>query len=246
MQLNFLNNGTDSNLLGLPVYDIEMAPHIIALHAEIESTIAGLTFPCLLNAYINIDDLNSISVFTDLQFQFIECRLHVLKELQEKFHSIVLFPFVFNRINEVSDLADLIRQCEGMNFDDRYSCDHHIDREVALNRNIFFLRQSFIRDNEPIFVLKNQFDNSVLGFRSFRLDSEIEASMLLCGVNKSINEEKYLKMISLFELEVLSNLGIRYISAVLSARNSGEINRYIADHGYTIEKIQYVCRRICQ
>lgn len=244
MSLLLKENPTDTELFGYSVYDLRLEESFD--DETFRESLISLNKPNLITAYLPVDQIASIEKLGHLGFQFVECRLHVTKEPKGYFNSLDLFPYTFNRVNDTDELEALINLCDSMEFDDRYSCDHRISRDLALGRNKFFLRQSFERDSEPIYILKNSYSGEVLGFRSFRLDSDIEVSMLLCGVVPGYLADKHLQMINTFELEVIGELGVQYIKAVISARNYLEINRYLTQNGFLIDYAEYVCRRITE
>ncbi len=242
--IEFHLNLTDSALFGRSIVDIDAKEdHEINLE-QIENEIIKRWNPVLINAFVPVNHLTLINRFTSHGYQFIEIRMHAVKEIDDHFSTKDLFPYEFYRVNEPEDLEELISVCSQMSFDDRYSCDPEIDPELALKRNIFFLRQSFERDQEPIFILNNRHHPGILGFRSFKVESRVEASMLLSGVVNHHQSEKYRAMINLFELEELAGMDIRFINAVISARNYSEINHYISQFKYSIDKVQFVCRKL--
>jgi hypothetical protein len=95
-----------------------------------------------------------------------------------------------------------------------------------------------------IFILKNSIKNEICGFRSFRLNTPLEASMLITGIVKEKLTENIEVFINLFELETLVEMDIRLVKAVISAQNYNEINRYIAKYGYTISDSKILFRKI--
>jgi hypothetical protein len=233
-------NITDSILFCRNVVDIEVDDVFETDLEKIEDEIITFYNPLLINTFLSIDHLKAIAWFTGNGYQFIEIRIHAVKEIDDHFSTKDLFPYEFYRVNEPEEL---LVACAQMSFDDRYSCDPEIDPLLALKRNIFFLRQSFERDQEPIFILNNRHHPGILGFRSFKVESRVEASMLLSGVINHLHSEKYRSMINLFELEQLAVMDIRFINAVISARNYSEINHYISQFKYSIDKVQFVCRK---
>jgi hypothetical protein len=234
----------DTLHFGYDVFNLRFQENGSGLKESYKDGIAHLTAPFLVTTYLPIQSVEHIAEIQELGFQFIECRVYVTKEIRQYYSTNDLYPFSFQRVNDYPVLNELLKRSETMDFDDRYSCDPRINKGLALKRNLVFLEQSFQRDNEPIFILKNEFSEEILGFRSFRLDSDIEVSMLLCGVLPNQQSDKYLRMINSFELEALGKIGVQYVNAVLSARNYSEVNRYIAENGFQIEKIEYVCRKI--
>lgn len=68
-----------------------------------------------------------------------------------------------------------------MQFDDWFFIDPKIDNKLALELNLYFLEQSYKRKSEHIYVLHNSISKEILGFHSFKLPSESEATMLING-----------------------------------------------------------------
>jgi hypothetical protein len=154
------------------------------------------------------------------------------------------YPYEFEQVTMHEQLNSLIQVCRQMTFDDRFFNDPLIDNQLALERNIFFLEQSFRRQNEYIFILKNSIRNEICGFRSFRLNTPAEASMLITGIVKEKLDENIEEFINLFELEKLEEMNVRTVKAVISAQNHDEINRYIAKYGYAIQGTRVLFRKI--
>ena len=237
-------NKTDSrffkqNIIGWNVNDSMDIKVVISKEKEIVSAYN----PAMITAFLPVGDVKSISHFSACNYQFIECRLLVEKDLNEV-KSYNLYPYEFIEVTNRTQLNILKKIFRTLTFDDRFFHDPLVDRELALQRNIFFLEQSYKRKNEFIYILQNSFSKEVLGFRSFKLNSKTEASMLISGIVKEKQEENLQEFINLFELEKLYNLNIRSVKAVISAQNFDEINHYIAKYGYTIYDSKILFRKV--
>ena len=236
-------NKTDSrffkqNIIGWNVSSMDIKA-IISKEKEIVSKYN----PAMITAFLSVGDVKTISHFSACNYQFIECRLLVEKELNEV-KTYNLYPYEFIEITNRTQLNVLKKICSSLTFDDRFFHDPLVDRELALQRNIYFLEQSYKRKNEFIYILQNGFSKEFLGFRSFKLNSITEASMLISGIVKEKQEENLQEFINLFELEILDNLNIRSVKAVISVQNFDEINRYISKYAYTIYDSKILLRKI--
>jgi len=200
--------------------------------------------PTMITVFLPLNNITSIGHFSACNYQFIECRLLVEKELGDEQTTTNLFPYEFEQVTSRAQLTSLISACLEMTFDDRFFNDPLIDNQLALQRNIYFLEQSYKRQNEYIFILKNSFRNEICGFRSMKLNSPTDASMLITGIVKKKLDENLEELINLFELEKLEDLNVRTVKAVISAQNYDEINRYIAKYGYTISASKILFRKI--
>jgi hypothetical protein len=168
----------------------------------------------------------------------------VEKEISDEQSSYNLYPYEFEQVTERIQLAQLIHVCPKMMFDDRFFNDSLVDNQLALKRNIYFLEKSYDRKNEYIYILKNGISKEILGFRSFKINSRNEASMLITGTLKEKQHENIQELINLFELEQLNEKDMRFVKAVISAQNYDEINRYIAKYNYAIYDSQILFRKI--
>jgi len=200
--------------------------------------------PALITVFLPVGDIISSGNFPIHEFQFIECRLLIEKELTEPTGSYITYPYEFLEVTQRNQLNRLKKACENMFFDDRFFTDPLIDDQLAFHRNIFFLEQSYTRKNEFIYILQNSNTNEILGFRSFQTTSKAEASMLISGYISEKKEENFQELINLLELETLHETGIQLIKAVISVQNYDEINRYISKYGYKIYDSKILLRKL--
>lgn len=238
-------NKTDSrffkqNIVGWEVIKPLALDSVISKEKEIISEYE----PAMITAFLPLNDITTIGHFSACNYQFIECRLLVEKELGNEQTTYNLYPYEFEQVTTRGQLTGLINACQEMTFDDRFFNDPLIDNQLALQRNIYFLEQSYRRPNEYIFILKNSIKNEICGFRSLRLNTPTEASMLITGIVKEKLNENIEEFINLFELEKLEEMNVRIVKAVISAQNHDEINRYIAKYNFNITGTKILFRKI--
>lgn len=238
-------NKTDSRFFkqNIIAWEVNNALDLEAVISK-EKEIINKYDPAIITAFLPLNDVITIGHFTACNYQFIECRLLVEKELGSEQTTYNLYPYEFEQVTSRGQLTGLINACREMTFDDRFFNDPLIDNQLALQRNIYFLEQSLRRQNEYIFILTNSIRNQIYGFRSFRLNTPTEASMLIAGIVKEKLDENIEEFINLFELEKLEEMDVRIVKAVISSQNYNEINRYIAKYGYKMYDSRILFRKM--
>ncbi len=198
--------------------------------------------PRIVTAFFTSSELQIFNYLINLQYEFIQCRLSVEKEITPNYYN--LYPFELVRVSEANQLKELLELCNNIIFDDRFSIDPKISNKLALQRIKFFLEQSFANKNEFIFLLVDKVNKSFHGFRSFSVNTNHTAKMLLSGTVKSDALFDYGKIINYLETTEFNDLDIRKVKTVISINNYDEINRYISEFSYKVVNANIVLRKI--
>lgn len=151
--VNVKLNRTDSKLFNFNVVDWKIENKItLTTFNQIEANAINLHNPKMITAFLPVHLIDTISLFTNNNYQFIECRIFIEKHLINSYNTSNLYPYEFVQVSSRKQLSELIDACSFMTFDDRFTNDPDINKKDALNRNIYFLEQSFKRKNEYIFI----------------------------------------------------------------------------------------------
>jgi hypothetical protein len=183
-----------------------------------------------------------ISAFEECGFKFIQHRLNIQKQLSSGSYN--LYPFVFIPLSDKIQLKELLKKCNKLFFDDRYSTDPTIGKSLSLQRNKQFLINSFQNNNQRIYILWNRTRKTIDGFRTYDCSKKGVASVLLGGAVKNDKVFEYDKILNYLEMDVLYSLNIRKLSLVVSTTNHPEINRYISELGYRVISSSVIMKKI--
>ena len=235
-----------SCIFNFPVVDWTVNTKLLTpkLLQDIEFKIIQEYKPEILSVFLTSPTPEKINLFIKAGFEFIQSRLSLEKTISAQ--HVNFYPFELVLVTEEKQLDELIQLCSGIEFDDRFSIDPVIKPEKALQRNIYFLKESFKKKDEFVFLLINNTQKTVCGFRSFKTDKNHTASMFLSGITRKDNLFDYAGIICYLELQALDYLNIKKVKSVISINNFEEINRYIAELGYKVFNSNTVMRKFYQ
>lgn len=173
-----------------------------------------------------------VSTFMQSGFEFIQYRLNIYKELEHFNYNF--YPFIFTPLSNKNELKELLKNCNNLKFDDRYSVDPAIGKLLVIKRNKHFLKNSFSQPDEWIYLLKNQSRGTIDGFRSYKITGNNDAAVLLGGTLKKDKIFDYDKILNYLEFSALFSRHIKNLQTIVSVNNHEETNRYISELGYRV------------
>lgn len=234
-----------SDIFGYPVADWHCLSQDLSLEQifSVEKDTIKQYNTKLFSVLITQPNITLISNFESCGFKFIQCRLHIQKQLTPDTYN--LYPYAFIQVSDKKQLVGLLNYCSKLKFDDRYSIDPIIGKSLSLKRNKQFLKNSFEQKDEHIYVLLNKTRNTIDGFRTYKF-SKGTASLMLGGAVKNDRVFEYDKILNYLEMAVLYEQKIKTLNIVVATTNYNEINRYVSELGYRVVSGSMVMRKMIE
>ncbi len=232
--LNIIPDAVSSEIFGYPVVDWHCnSPAISTAEvSEVVNLAAKELGAQLISVVITNPNPSIVNSFIKSGFEFIQHRLNIQKELE--YSNYNFYPFTLIPLSDKNELKQLLKYCKNLSFDDRYSVDPGIGKQLAVLRNKHFLKNSFIQHEEWIYLLVNRSRGTIDGFRSYKITENADATVLLGGTLKKDRIFDYDKILNYLEFSALYSRDIKTLQTVVSVTNQEELNRYISEFGFRV------------
>lgn len=200
--------------------------------------------PLYVSVKIPIENLSNIQFMETHGFSFIEIQIRETLRLNKSFDHIIFTPYKIEPVKSESDLDSVISIASETFNHDRYTLDNMLPDYFSGNRYKLLVEQSFNKADEYLYKFVNDSTGEILGFKTHRIVSENEATMLLGGIKETYKRSPLPGISSYLELNELFNKGITKITTHISGSNYGVLNLELKKFGYKVVQLFVVLRKI--
>lgn len=221
------------------IYDFDKSADFDAF----ESDYKKMHNPFYVSCKVSLQDIAAVHMLERAGFNFIETQIKLSARLK-KIYPALPENYVF-KLAENSDEVDEAAKIAATTFtDDRFTIDPEIPSELAAQRYIKYVEESYKAENQALFVLKKREDGEVVAFKTHLYTAPDEALLLLGGVKNEYKEMGIGIMNNYAELNFLAGIGVKRLYTNVSARNHAIMNLEIAAFGYKVIDTFAVTRKL--
>lgn len=138
--------------------------------------------PVYVSVRLPLDSLCIIAKLEEHGFSFVECQIRLVAQFKSDF-DITRFTFLYEKVETLQKLDDVISIARSAITHDRFSVDKQVPRGFSGRRYEAYVRQSYLRTDEEVWRLYDPKRDQTVGFRTHRRTSDTEALLLLGGIH---------------------------------------------------------------
>lgn len=192
---------------------------------------------------IEIDRIDQVHAAETLGFHYVETQFKTVLRLNKSFDT-TKFPYDYVRIESVEDLSEVLEIAEKTIDHDRFSRDPRIGSYASGLRYRKYLEDSFLREDDQIWAVRNRSTGQFLTFRSHRHVSQDEVSLLIGGVHPKYKDIGLGIISSHFCFNQLREAGYRRAVTHISAANTPIVNLELGHLGFRVSQTYVVMRTV--
>ena len=228
----------DSELLGGNVLSVDPAEST----ADHEAQWRGLMHPVLVSTKVPVEDLAAVHAFQKLGFELVETQLRCTvrpRALQGPTLGLELKP-----LGGAVTLPALQALAAKTFTQDRFTHDEAMPKGFSQARYQRFLARSAESDKERVWGLCRGSDGALVGFKSYRLDGDGKATLLLGAVAPECVGLGFGAINGQLELAKLFEAGVTEAVTHYPVRNYPIINLELRGLGFALTAAFYVLRKV--
>jgi hypothetical protein len=209
---------------------------------EFERTEIAALQPRVVFCRIPSHQVQAIQRVEDHGYRFAEVSLSLTGRLTGDIDTS-RFPYHFERVEAEDALAPALALAGSIFTHDRFSTDPLFGPAVSGARYRAYLRQSFEREDDRVYVMKDDATGEVVSFASIRVEGR-KARLLLGGVSSAFVGTGLGVAHDAIGLSTYYAEGIRQIRTAVSAINYPVMNLEMSHFGFRVVESHTVLRKV--
>jgi len=240
--MKLLKSKIDSALLKVSIYDLIDFENDYTKFNIFEKKVISKRMPDIVEIKIDTSEVEKIKFFEDQGFRFSEFKIFRILNLHEKSWSYTSkYPYNCIKVNSTEKLNEIIKIANYTQFDDRFSNNIQIPKSISLERNIKFLKKSYLKADESIICITNQNTKEIVCYQSFK---RLNKNGILLFLDGTIPKYDYMKETFFF---IYQNWFIEqeyfFIKSFSSGENIKDINSSLKVQGYNIDSTYVILEK---
>ncbi len=238
--LDFLE--VDSEVLGLSAWNLTGVKSPQDFYTAIESRQKKETRN-YITCKLAIDDIVLIHAAEAAGFNYVETQFQTTLRLTKTFET-AKYPYDYVRVDSQEQLLAVQNIAEETILHDRFTRDPRVGKISSGMRYRRYLEDSYHRDDDEIWAVKSRSTGQLLTFRSHRILSKNEVSLLIGGVHPSFKDIGLGVISSHFCFNQLRSAGFRRALTYISAANTPIMNLEVGHFDFRIGHTFVVMRAV--
>jgi len=238
--LDFLE--VDSEVLDLNAWNLTGVKSPQDFYTAIESLPKKATRN-YITCKLAIDDIALIHAAEAAGFNYVETQFQTTLRLTKTFDT-TKYPYDYVLINSQEELLEISNIAEETILHDRFTKDLRIGKKSSGMRYRRYLEDSYYRDDDEIWAVKSRSTGQLLTFRSHRILSKNDVSLLIGGVHPSFKDIGLGIISSHFCFNQLHSAGFRRASTSISAANTPILNLEVGHFDFRVVNTFVVLRAV--